>query len=178
MVGDDLLCAEFISIHLPVGVGQIRKEIPLRRAIFQSTHPVRGGTRAAGGSLFAAVISIHPPRAGWDCDLCPLMETYSHFNPPTPCGVGLRPQCRSRCPEYFNPPTPCGVGQRIQVTPSAWPLFQSTHPVRGGTRSAFKRSRSETISIHPPRAGWDGTQSQKQQDVLISIHPPRAGWDH
>ena len=44
MVGDDLLCAEFISIHLPVGVGQIRKEIPLRRAIFQSTHPVRGGT--------------------------------------------------------------------------------------------------------------------------------------
>ena len=60
MVGDDLLCAEFISIHLPVVVGQIRKEIPLRRAIFQSTHPVRGGTgfpKIATGSY----VDFNPP---------------------------------------------------------------------------------------------------------------------
>ena len=55
---------------------------------FQSTHPVRGGTNIAGVWVPSFIISIHPPRAGWDTSsthtACPIL----HFNPPTPCGVG------------------------------------------------------------------------------------------
>ena len=33
---------------------------------FQSTHPVRGGTAKVGCNVRRVVISIHPPREGWD----------------------------------------------------------------------------------------------------------------
>ena len=33
---------------------------------FQSTHPVRGGTVANGDGVLCVLISIHPPREGWD----------------------------------------------------------------------------------------------------------------
>ena len=36
--------------------------------LFQSTHPVRGGTPAGSYSVKEKIISIHPPRAGWDFD--------------------------------------------------------------------------------------------------------------
>ena len=35
-------------------------------ALFQSTHPVRGGTGASGSHAGGGAISIHPPREGWD----------------------------------------------------------------------------------------------------------------
>ena len=135
MVGDDLLCAEFISIHLPVGVGQIRKEIPLRRAIFQSTHPVRGGTlRRWLVSVHGLFQSTHPVRGGTPASP-PLSRGRFYFNLPTPCGVGPS-NIRRRDPlskisihppragwddksppsgaglRHFNPPPPCGVGPR------------------------------------------------------------------
>ena len=51
---------------------------------FQSTHPVRGGTKLTGTVIPALIISIHPPREGWDG----FDKTYStiqaDFNPPTP----------------------------------------------------------------------------------------------
>ena len=34
--------------------------------IFQSTHPVRGGTAPHWKKCVDAEISIHPPREGWD----------------------------------------------------------------------------------------------------------------
>ena len=34
--------------------------------LFQSTHPVRGGTRFIAGLVDNMYISIHPPREGWD----------------------------------------------------------------------------------------------------------------
>ena len=36
------------------------------KEVFQSTHPVRGGTDALRFHFFAVLISIHPPREGWD----------------------------------------------------------------------------------------------------------------
>ena len=36
----------------------------------------------------------------------------NHFNPPTPCGVGLHSVWDSSQAINFNPPTPCGVGQQ------------------------------------------------------------------
>ena len=161
-----MLCAEFISIHLPVGVGQIRKEIPLRRAIFQSTHPVRGGTispplssisrcnfnpptpcgvgpRLPADPRPSGRISIHPPRAGWDCRLW----------------------CFPPCSCYFNPPTPCGVGPEQDVSQLVGNSI-SIHPPRAGWDVALAPVKNSTrkISIHPPRAGWDGTQRQRHRE--------------
>ena len=37
--------------------------------IFQSTHPVRGGTFYPFAHVVSLAISIHPPREGWDFEL-------------------------------------------------------------------------------------------------------------
>ena len=124
--------AAFQSTH-PVWGGTTA---PLRRiwyAVFQSTHPVWGGTDAPGRHTGLPVISIHPPRVGWD--LCGasflsarwgisihpprvgwdqmrlwVVQETRNFNPPTPCGVGRYTPRSAARPGNFNPPTPCGVG--------------------------------------------------------------------
>ena len=100
----------FQSTH-PVGGGTTVGHQGLVDALFQSTHPVGGGTHE--GWIFARGfwISIHPPRGGWDLMR---LRRYPHER-------------------YFNPPTPWGVGQvRFQRIRSPG-QFQSTHPVGGGT---------------------------------------------
>ena len=58
--------------------------------VFQSTHPAWGGT--SQNALYfsqAIVISIHPPRMGWDLIVSVhLLTDKDYFNPPTPHGVG------------------------------------------------------------------------------------------
>ena len=147
------------------------------------------------------IISIHPPRAGWDCisPSCRLSNTY--FNPPTPCGVGreeirlnIEPRTISIHPpragwdrtknrshtriSYFNPPTPCGVGRCKRASGEVTPKFQSTHPVRGGTAASAEHDlRDYTFqSTHPVRGGTQAS-GLKGSNKGISIHPPRAGWD-
>ena len=79
------------------------------------------------------IISIHPPRVGWDKRMLSSMPSLYDFNPPTPRGVGRSRHISAPSTHYFNPPTPRGVGRRI--------------PWR------FRNNRN--ISIHPPHAGWD-----------------------
>ena len=56
------------------------------------------------------------------------------FNPPTPCGVGPEQgNCIHQRREHFNPPTPCGVGPVTVPALLVLFQFQSTHPVWGGT---------------------------------------------
>ena len=57
-------------------------------AIFQSTHPVWGGTEIEADGSDYGNISIHPPRVGWDLKVRTRRALEDHFNPPTPCGVG------------------------------------------------------------------------------------------
>ncbi len=102
-----------------------------------------------------AVISIHPPRVGWDCSRYHSQCARWHFNPPTPCGVGPFQKFSARLPFHFNPPTPCGVGQEAETDGCSRTRFQSTHPVWGGTPVMYSAVRMEGISIHPPRVGWD-----------------------
>ena len=123
----------------PCGVGPYCVTPYTGSSRFQSTHPVRGGTR-----------SYDQRQRG-----------SGNFNPPTPCGVGPESAREdfistlfqsthpvrggtASCPAHtttshdFNPPTPCGVGQ-----------------------SVLTLHVSETmISIHPPRAGWDSKNTQ------------------
>ena len=60
-----------ISIHPPrAGWDSDGRRKSRSNSSFQSTHPVRGGTRAAALRYVPVDgISIHPPRAGWDCIL-------------------------------------------------------------------------------------------------------------
>ena len=125
-------------------------------AKFQSTHPLRGGT--SGGQPFRTEeqISIHPPLAGWDRKLFSRKKRSYDFNPPTPCGVG--PVVRKFKPKFDS----------ISIHPplAGWDLE---------TVLAFFQMTA--ISIHPPLAGWDPGRHGATQDPCISIHPPLAGWD-
>ena len=184
----------------PCGVGPHSCRHTFATLIFQSTHPVWGGT--GGITIMAQIqeISIHPPRVGWDpVQRSPPLIT-SYFNPPTPCGVG---------PSHLMP---FSSRRRFQSTHPVWggtsPFpskffslkFQSTHPVWGGTRQLRVGHPMGDISIHPPRVGWDlissfqpipqgpfqsthpvwgGTGNRRRDAEIrhISIHPPRVGWD-
>ena len=50
----------------PCGVGPTSRSSPTSFTIFQSTHPVWGGTRPGPSCWGWSRISIHPPRVGWD----------------------------------------------------------------------------------------------------------------
>ena len=124
------------------------------------------------------LISIHPPRVGWD-----LLSTlggfiYGYFNPPTPCGVGLadaRADFKRQAKISIHPPR---VGWDATATTYATFPSISIHPPRVGwdfgTAIALFRW---FISIHPPRVGWDVIFWVIKRMGGISIHPPRVGWD-
>ena len=74
--------------------------------IFQSTHPVRGGTGDQKVEQIPMNISIHPPREGWDEQLQWFWgEESISIHPPREgwdviCGLYTGDFL------YFNPPTP------------------------------------------------------------------------
>ena len=142
----------------PCGVGHRRLTVDSSNSVFQSTHPLRGGTHWGDCPIARATISIHPPLAGWDIG-----------------GPGVRGPLAL----HFNPPTPCGVGRLTDRRAAGSYEFQSTHPLRGGTCPDTSMDTGMDISIHPPLAGWDGgTPPPSLHQVSISIHPPLAGWDN
>ena len=123
--------------------------------IFQSTLPMRGGTAGLTELPCIVAISIHPPHAGRDDLTSPFRRPQYHFNPPSPCGEGQRLSGRFPRRVHFNPPPPCGEGldSRVHLRPGG--IFQSTLPMRGGTKPFAYQSKGQTISIHPPHAGRD-----------------------
>ena len=81
-----------------------------------------------------SIISIHPPREGWDRKIFSsrIISTMISIHPPREgWDVG----------GWFTAPN------RFE--------FQSTHPVRGGTVDTGRVRAGNDISIHPPREGWD-----------------------
>ena len=151
---------------------------PALSSAFQSTRPVRGGTKAAAPCRPRCQISIHPPRAGRDTDLATAVAysvlfqstrpvrggtsgllfavaVHFDFNPPAPCGAGRSRRSSLRLLCYFNPPAPCGAGPDL----------------------ATDEESGDEISIHPPRAGRDHPAYAAVCLARISIHPPRAGRD-
>ena len=72
----------------PCGVGLIPGLEAMFTPLFQSTHPVWGGTLPGPWGSVEDNISIHPPRVGWDFAIRKLLSHIYNFNPPTPCGVG------------------------------------------------------------------------------------------
>ena len=79
----------------------------LSRRLFQSTHPVRGATRADGLRVGAHDISIHAPREG--CDMlsasgCKVFSIFQSTHPVRGATGGL--QYAHGPSLYFNPRTP------------------------------------------------------------------------
>ena len=130
--GSGAILTAFQSTH-PVWGGTCLTRIKQLTGLFQSTHPVWGGTLFSAHFDTSCVISIHPPRVGWDSASAPDRSSTN----------------------YFNPPTPCGVGPLTIIIPWEGVAFQSTHPVWGGTPRRHRPSGNRRISIHPPRVGWD-----------------------
>ena len=161
----------------PCGVRHGKALPPLFAYIFQSTHPLRGATRAAAARLPARRFqSTHPLRGAttlWQT----CTPTRSYFNPRTPCGVRRNRAFPAARPANFNPRTPCGVRPRAARKDMPLHGFQSTHPLRGATRSDGRAARSVDISIHAPLAGCDYLLAATVTLVLISIHAPLAGCD-
>ena len=114
----------------PCGVRQGSETQRLCSKQFQSTHPLRGATKAKHGQQDSCHISIHAPLAG--CDLC------RRFN--------------ASCIGYFNPRTPCGVRLARPAAMTGCAGFQSTHPLRGATSSSTRMRGTGTFqSTHPLR---------------------------
>ena len=144
---------------------------------FQSALPLRGATRDCRTALIGPgrisiraplagsdgrpdgrpgfyVISIRAPLAGSDTRAYSLRYTHRHFNPRSPCGERLRPNCRWSWNLYFNPRSPCGERPRGPA-----------------------RDRRRHISIRAPLAGSDDPGRRAAALPHISIRAPLAGSD-
>ena len=102
----------FISIHAPrAGRDLRRNSYCSRRRGFQSTRPVRGGTRLD----------------------CHITDCCFNFNPPAPCGAGLAARINSQMIGKFQSTRPVRGGTQADQDDHSGHKFQSTRPVRGGT---------------------------------------------
>ena len=162
----------------PCGVGPSGGLQMQATARFHSTHPVWGGTCSDCQKPIADVISIHPPRVGWDPARTQPGPPGERFQSTHPVWGGTTKISISITNSSdFNPPTPCGVGQIKRIAHAWGEPFQSTHPVWGGTISApICLFNSVFQSTHPV---WGGTPYPAPAGPTqgISIHPPRVGWD-
>ena len=187
--------ADPISIHPPRGGWDSRMvRLSVSFSLFQSTHPVGGGTGGIPELALGIPISIHPPRGGWDDQDTPdlFLCLRISIHPPRGgwdkgCNSNEGSRCisihpprggwDSACPssfhrsDYFNPPTPRGVGPYSALTRDCGGVLQSTHPVGGGTLTSTGYVRRDVISIHPPRGGWD-SYSQQKRGRPYHFNPP------
>ena len=168
--------------------------------VFQSTRPVRGGTITDRPKAGKENISIHPPRAGRDIPAIGTQTIPRNFNPPAPCGAGLREDffCANgerfqstrpmrggtkavrRChfnPPDFNPPAPCGAGPLPWANGIAPARFQSTRPMRGGTAwlPVVSEHRGHFNPPAPCGAGLWPKDWGKGLAIFQSTRPMRGG---
>ena len=193
-----------ISIHAPLaGCDTIRILFFREFFQFQSTHPLRGATRALAlnralrryfnprtpcGVRPADVriafqvhgISIHAPLAGCD-DLRRVRSGRVHISIHAPLAGCDEPprRARRRLKTDFNPRTPCGVRLDIGALYITDDGFQSTHPLRGATRTRWPDA--DCKRHFNPRTPCGVRPGQKYVKLggngEISIHAPLAGCD-
>ena len=105
---------------------------------FQSTRPLRDGTKMSNEVYDILKISIHPPLAGRDVIMLPLCFTVL---------ISIHPPLAGRD----------GSGALII---QKWTQFQSTRPLRDGTCRVIQGDALAGISIHPPLAGRDAVTNR------------------
>ena len=156
-----------ISIHAPrAGCDVLVTPRKAVKALFQSTHPVRGATDAGIEILMSLVFqSTHPVRGATvrNCSLL-VVPIFQSTHPVR--GATRLTRFRLTTRENFNPRTPCGVRPKSHSPFLRVGLFQSTHPVRGATMVKDALDECEDISIHAPRAGCDHDNPEGGYDVI------------
>ena len=166
-----------ISIHPLRGEWDISRQFHFLNLLsFQSTHSVGSGTLIVLQIVLEIVLfqSTHSVGSGTTKSYLQTM-TKSHFNPPTPWGVGQSGLLSTAITFNFNPPTPWGVGLDFVHVNLAC-ICISIHPLRGEWDAPpLCLLRLRFISIHPLR----GTSSNipMRAVLVISIHPLRGEWD-
>ena len=156
MAPDGSLSREVFQSTLPVWGGTGYMMISMNKTLKVSIHPPRVGRDNYGKfASLASSVSIHPPRVGRD--LFPYLRKHAGigFNPPSPCGEGLKINPWTWLARSFNPPSPCGEGRREGPCCRRGSGFQSTLPVWGGTPPRARGGTDYPVSIHPPRVGRD-----------------------
>ena len=123
---------EFQSTH-PVRGGTNNPSKCDKIKTFQSTHPVRGGTLAEMEGFEPTIISIHPPREGWDV----FSWDFAMFN----FEISIHPPREGWDQEGTNEQ----VADLISIHP----------PREGWDQEGTNEQVADLISIHPPREGWD-----------------------
>ena len=163
---------------------------------FQSTHPEWGGTRmpeaadqryqnfnppipSGVGQLrgqqlkSGELISIHPPRVGWDGYVTQLIEYAAKFQSTHPeWGGTIWSACLPEIRDIFQSTHPEWGGTKKRSTSGKANGFQSTHPEWGGTLDAAAEEAESAISIHPPRVGWDPGTRYGRRPQQTDFNPP------
>ena len=126
---------------------------------FQSTRPMRDGTDPTGRTKEGGM-NFNPPapcgtglRSSW------IFSRSMNFNPPAPCGTGLDHVRISSRIFDFNPPAPCGTGREVISNGSGTENFNPPAPCGTGPDQGAAGRYGTGISIHPPHAGRDGRTS-------------------
>ena len=137
-----------------------------------SIHPPLAG-RDAGGMAAgaAAAISIHPPLAGRDAPGPPWQLPPSYFNPPAPCGAGLRRTKRDGRLCDFNPPAPCGAGHR-PINTAQQHLIISIHPPLAGRDPEGRKHQWYPVHFNPPAPCGAGPTGCGRSRNSIDFNPP------
>ena len=139
-----------ISIHPPRAGRDVR--IPdgaPKKALFQSTRPVRGGTMQKGSTG----------------------STWTNFNPPAPCGAGpVCCQCPWRCPRIsIHPPR---AGRDYMMCDGRLIIDISIHPPRAGRDMICARSFLWRNHFNPPAPCGAGPQRHLLASKSLDFNPP------
>ena len=123
----------YFNPRTPCGVRPVYRQRVLVFRRFQSTHPLRGATRASAFRV----------------------SQRQNFNPRTPCGVRPASTACSAGGTHFNPRTPCGV-RPVKGRGIRSPSRISIHaPLAGCDGLCDVVGKILAISIHAPLAGCD-----------------------
>ena len=145
--------------------------------IFQSTRPVRGGTACPAPPWAAPGISIHPPRAGRDVQHPVILGNQDiSIHPPRAGRDRAQGQHFEEIIISIHPPR-AGRDRLGLVGLLGDGHFNPPAPCGAGPTPGIAADAGGGISIHPPRAGRDPGQMSRRKMTSISIHPPRAGRD-
>ena len=130
----------FISIHPPLA-GRDAAVSAAQNPIHISIHPPLAGRDAGHDSAeLVTWISIHPPLAGRDTIGQYVPGAALNFNPPAPCGAGLRHRIYEAFGLEFQSTRPLRGGTAVLKHSGLTQEFQSTRPLRGGTAILHKKT--------------------------------------
>ena len=140
------------------------------------------------------VISIHPPRAGRDCDVREAISGVNLFQSTRPVrggtviddhdiarlDISIHPPRAGRDvtspastseASNFNPPAPCGAGRVYRPLLHRRTDFNPPAPCGAGPITRLTAPPPLLISIHPPRAGRD-RKSSFSLIIALDFNPP------